>query len=138
VHAEIEAQRREAAEVEVEDVERRGLDGHLELIVVLQAERVVAVAAVGGATRGLHVRGAPRFGAERAQKRRAVEGAGAHFHVVGLQDHAALLGPESLQREDQALERAFRGKFGRIGHGAPRCESGATLGTAIGEIKDWS
>ena len=44
-----------------------------------------------------------------------MEGAGAHFHVVGLQDHAALLGPEPLQRQDQALERAFRAHMGRQG-----------------------
>ena len=31
-----------------------------------------------------------------------MEGAGAHFHVVGLQDHAALRGPEMLQGQDQS------------------------------------
>lgn len=30
---------------------------------------------------------------------------GAHFHVVGLQEGAALPGPKILQRQDQALER---------------------------------
>ena len=34
-----------------------------------------------------------------------MEGAGADLHVVGLQDHAALVGPIALQRQDQALER---------------------------------
>jgi hypothetical protein len=33
-----------------------------------------------------------------------MEGAGADFHVVGLQDHAALLRPEALQRQDDILE----------------------------------
>ena len=35
-----------------------------------------------------------------------MEGAGAHLHVVGLEDDAALFGPVALQREDQALEGA--------------------------------
>ena len=33
-----------------------------------------------------------------------MKGAGAHLHVVGLQDHAALGGPVALQRQDQVLE----------------------------------
>jgi hypothetical protein len=33
-----------------------------------------------------------------------MERAGAHLHVVGLEDHAALRGPEPLERQDQALE----------------------------------
>jgi hypothetical protein len=33
-----------------------------------------------------------------------MEGAGTHFHVVGLQDDAALLRPKPLQGKDEALE----------------------------------
>ena len=44
-----------------------------------------------------------------------MKGAGAHFHVVGLQDHAALIGPEPLQSENEALERTFRAHMGRQG-----------------------
>ena len=40
----------------------------------------------------------------------AMEGAGAHRHVVGLQDDAALVGPVALQRQDQVLKRP--GAFG--------------------------
>ena len=46
-----------------------------------------------------------------------MEGAGADFHVVGLQDDAALVGPIALQRQDQALERALRAHMGgNVGH----------------------
>ncbi len=38
-----------------------------------------------------------------------MEGAGAHFHVVGLHHHAALLGPVLLEGEDQILEGAHGG-----------------------------
>ena len=40
----------------------------LKLVVVLQAEGVVAVAAVGRPPRGLHVGGAPRLGAHGRRK----------------------------------------------------------------------
>src|SRR5262245_18399476 len=48
-----------------------------------------------------------------------MEGARAHFHVVGLQDHAALLAPELLQRQDHVLERLRRPQAGSgiIGRG---------------------
>ncbi len=108
---------RNDAEIQIEDLQRRGFDDHLELVVVLQAERVVAVAAIGGTARGLHVRRRPRLGADGAQKRRGVKRAGAHFHVVGLQDHAALVGPVFLQREDQVLEGAGRRAQRHVGEG---------------------
>jgi hypothetical protein len=34
-----------------------------------------------------------------------MEGPGADFHVIGLQDHAAFFRPKALKREDQPLER---------------------------------
>jgi len=37
-----------------------------------------------------------------------MKSAGSHFHIVGLQDDAALIGPEPLQGQDESLERAFR------------------------------
>ena len=109
-------------EVEVLDVGRRRLQDHLELVVVLQPVRVLAVAAVLRPARGLHVGGVPRLRPERAQRGRRVEGAGADLHVVGLQDDAALVGPEALQRQDQALERAFRAHMGGkiVGHEGSR------------------
>ena len=103
----------QAAEIELLAVGRRRLQDHLELVIVLQPVRVLAIAAVRRPARGLHIGGAPRLGPERAQRRRRMEGAGAHLHVVGLQDHAALLRPVSLQRQDQRLEAGLG-----IGRGA--------------------
>jgi hypothetical protein len=78
-------------EIEVLQVGGRRLQDHLELVIVLQPVGVLAVAAVLGPARGLHIGRVPRLRAERAQRRRRVEGAGADLHVVGLQDDAALL-----------------------------------------------
>src|SRR5690606_34026392 len=75
-----------------------------ELIVVLQPVGVLAVAAVRRAAAGLDVGRIPDFRADGAQEGGGMEGPRTHLHVVGLQDHAALLGPEALQRKDQALE----------------------------------
>ena len=97
---------RKRAQVQLLEIVRRGLDAHLELIVVLQPERVVAVAAVGRPARGLHVRRAPGLGADRAQKRRRMKSAGTHFHVVGLQDDAAL-----LRTSISAARRSDPGRF---------------------------
>ena len=50
-----------------------------------------------------------------------MEGAGAHLHVVGLQDDAAVVRPIALQRQDQALERALGAHVGgQIGHADQR------------------
>ena len=99
-------------EIELLQVRRRRLQDDLELVVVLQPVRVLAVAAVLRPARGLHIGGLPRLRPQRAQRRRRMERAGADLHVVGLQDDAALLGPEALQRQDQTLERAFRAHVG--------------------------
>ena len=101
---EVEAQRLERAQVQLEDVGRRRLEHHLVLVVVLQAVRVLAIAAVLGPAAGLHVGGLPGLRAERAQEGRGVRGARAHLHVVGLQQRAALGVPVGLQLENDLLE----------------------------------
>ena len=127
---EIDADRGERLQIEVLKVLRRRLHDHLELIVVLQAVGVFAVAAVLGPARRLHIGRVPRLRPERAQGGRGMEGAGAHLHVVGLQDHAALLGPEPLQSEDKALERTFRAHMVRQGiHRQIRSREGGARGT---------
>src|SRR5947207_1917639 len=73
-----------------------------------QAIRIFAVAPVFRAARWLHVRGAPRFRTERAQKRRGVRCTGADFHVVGLQERAALAAPVVLQRQNELLKGRHR------------------------------
>ncbi|MNI32956.1 hypothetical protein D3C73_868820 [compost metagenome] len=102
------AQRLQRTDVQVQDVGRRGLEHHLELVIVLQAVRVFAVAAILGATRRLHVGGAPRLRADRAQERGRVRGTGADFHVVGLQQGATLLVPVFLERKDDLLKGEHR------------------------------
>src|SRR3546814_12284173 len=69
-----------------------------------EASGVCAIAAVGRAAAGLDIGGVPGVGAKTAQRGRRVEGASAHFHVIGLQDHAALPSPIGMQGQDQILE----------------------------------
>ena len=100
--------RLERAEIEILQVRRRGLQDRLELVIVLHAIGVLAIAAVLRATRRLHIGRPPRLGAERAQRRGGMKRARADLHVVGLQHDAPLLGPERLERQDQPLEGAGR------------------------------
>src|SRR5688572_28603931 len=72
---------------------------------MLEPERVVAISAVCRPPARLHICGVPGLRAERAQERRGVESASADFHVVGLKQHATLLRPVALQRQDHVLER---------------------------------
>ncbi len=124
----VEADLGERLQVELLDVVGRRLQDHLELVIVLQPVGVLAVAAVAWAARGLHIGGVPGLGAERAQRRGGVEGAGAHLHVVGLQDHAALVGPELLERQDEALEGVPGVHIGgQSGHKGGPVRSGRTL-----------
>src|SRR5690606_12795696 len=95
----IDAQRLERTDVQVEDFGGRRLQHDLVLVIVLQAVGVFAVAAVFGPARGLHVGGAPGLGADGAQEGGRMRGAGADFHVVWLQQGAALLVPVVLERK---------------------------------------
>src|SRR5882724_3393551 len=100
----VDAERDERLQVALLDVRRRRLEHHLVLVIVLQPVRILAVAAVLGAARGLHVGGVPRLRTYRAQESRGMERARAHLHVVGLQQHAALAIPELVEPQDQLLE----------------------------------
>jgi hypothetical protein len=104
IFLQVQAQRLQRAQVQVEDVFRRWFQHHLILIIVLQAVRVFAVAAILGTARRLHVGRAPWLRSDRAQEGARVEGAGADFHVVGLEQGAALLVPVGLQGQDNLLE----------------------------------
>ena len=91
-------------QIQILKARRRWLHDDLELVVALQAVGVVAVTAVGGAARRLHIGGIPRLRADGVEEGGGVEGARAHFHIIGLHDDAALLRPEALQGENHLLK----------------------------------
>src|SRR5260370_34140307 len=104
MQCEIEAERLEALQIELLAIRGRRLQDHLELVIMLQAVRVLAIAAIGRPARRLDEGGAPWLRPERPKGRRRVKGAGTDLDIVRLQDHAALLRPEGLQSKDQGLE----------------------------------
>ena len=110
VGAHVDAERLEAAEVELLRVARVGLEDHLELGVGLQPVRVLAVAGVVGAHARLDVGDAPRLRAEHAQEGGRVEGTGADLGVERLHGHSAAFGPVPVQREYRVLHRQHEGK----------------------------
>ena len=79
---------------------------------MLRTVRVFAIAPILGAATGLHISRFPRLRAERASKSRSVRSARTDFHVVRLQQRAALLVPVLLEGENDWL----KGK-----HDAPEC-----------------
>src|SRR5690349_14418565 len=78
-----------------------------------QAVGIFAVASDSRTPARLHIGGAPRVRAERPQHRRRVEGPRSHFHVVRLQDRAALRAPIVMKRQDQVL----KAQGSRFSHG---------------------
>src|SRR5579872_7234197 len=104
VQAGVDADGFQRIEIELLQIVRRWLQDDLELIIMLQPVRILAIAAVLGPARGLYIGGAPRLRAQRAQSRGRVKRAGADLHVVRLQNDAALPRPIALQGQDQALK----------------------------------
>ena len=120
---EVQPDRFERADIKIDDVLGRRLEDYLKLVVVLHAIRVLAIAPVLGAARGLNVRGAPWLGADGAKERRRVRRARAHFHVERLQQRALLAVPVLLQREDDLLKRQHEDPVGKCGRSRVRCRA---------------
>ena len=104
----IDAAGLERVEVDLLDLVGRRLEDHLELVVLEEAIRILAEAAVVGPPRRLHVGDLPVFGSEDAEERLGMRRAGADLEVERLLDQAAARRPEGGQLEDEVLE----------GHGA--------------------
>src|SRR5574341_2565024 len=80
----IDPDRLERPEIELLHVWRIRFQNYLELVVLIEPVRVLAVAAVGGAPGRLHVGHVPRLGTEHPQVGRGVHGPGADLEVVTL------------------------------------------------------
>jgi hypothetical protein len=106
----------ERAEIKVLQVVRRGLQDDLVLVVVLKPVRVLAVTAILGPARGLHIGCLPRVRANRAQRGGRMKRARPHFHVVGLQHNTAVASPVLVQGENQILKGGLRIEAGRGRH----------------------
>ena len=100
----VQPERAVAAQQQFLRVLRAGLHDDLILVVVLHPVGVLAIAAVGRAAAGLHIGGAPGLRPQGAQRGGGMERAGTHFHVVRLEQDAALAAPVLLQAQDQRLE----------------------------------
>ena len=102
----IDADGGEAVEIELLQVGRARLQDDLKLVIVLEAVGVLAIAAILGAARGLHIGCFPRSRPQSPQRGGGVKRAGTNLHVVGLENDTAALGPELLKCQQKALEGA--------------------------------
>src|SRR5439155_14799302 len=103
VPLELDAEVSQRGEVEVEDVRWGRLEDDLILEVMLEAERVLAVAAVARSNHRLDVRGPPRLRPQAAQERRRIHRPRAELGVVRLHENAAPSRPVVLERADHVL-----------------------------------
>ena len=93
-------------------IRRAGFDQHLILVVMLKPVRVLAIAPIRRAARGLDIGGSPRLCAKAAQRRGRVERARADLHVIGLHHRTALSRPIGHQPQDDFLKTARSGECG--------------------------
>ncbi len=105
----VDADRGQAAEIELLQVGRARLQHHLILVIMAEPVGVLAIAAVGRPAARLDIGRLPRIGPERAQHRRRVERPRPHLQVIGLQQHAALRAPIAVERQDQVLKAQGQG-----------------------------
>src|SRR3954470_21642177 len=94
----IDTERAQRFKIKVNDIERGRFEHNLELVVVLHAIRIVAIATILRTARWLHVCCAPGLRSDGSKERRGVRSSGADFHIVRLQNGAAAITPVSLQR----------------------------------------
>ena len=100
----IDPDRPQRVEVHVLHVVGRRLQDHLVLVVLLEAVRVLGVAAVVRPDGRLDVGAPPRLRAEHAKQGGRIRRARADLGVVRLDDDAPLLLPEGLKGRDHPLE----------------------------------
>ena len=104
VLAQIDAECLQAGQIALLGVAGVRLQDDLQLMVHLQAIRVVAEAAVVRPDTGFDVHHVPRFRAQHAQNGGGVHGAGADLHVIGLLDKASLVLPVLEQPQNDVLK----------------------------------
>ena len=135
VGAGVDADRREALEIDLLRVLRRRLEDDLELRVRLQPVGVLAVAGVVGSDAGLDVGDVPRLRAENAQGGGRVAGARPDLGVERLGDERTPRGPELLEPQDHLLHRGRTGRGragGGGGHGSSLLDGGTVRGYSRG------
>jgi hypothetical protein len=100
----IDSQGDEASQVEVLDVGRGGFQDHLELVMLVEPVRVLAVAPVARPPGRLHVGDPPGIRAEDAEERLGMHRPRPHLGIPGLVDETPALGPVALEGGDHLLE----------------------------------
>src|SRR5262249_13003147 len=94
-----------ALEIQLLHLVGRGLENDLELVVLVEAIRVLAETAVGWTARRLYVCHAPMAGPEDPQERFREQRPGAQLDVVRLLRSETAGRPEFRQLEDKVLKR---------------------------------
>src|SRR5439155_6739654 len=115
VLAQIDPDRLQAFQIQIDHVIRRGLEDYLQLLVLVQPVGIFAVTAIGGPAAGLYIGHAVRIRPKHAQESLRRHGAGADLAIVGLLNHAILRGPITFQLENDLLKRIHVHEASRTG-----------------------
>ena len=100
----VDADGRQAVQIQLLGIGRRRLQDHLKLGVHLHAVGILGVAAIVGAIARLGVGDIPRLRPQHAEHRGRIARARADLLAVWLPDQAALRGPVALEPHDDFLE----------------------------------
>jgi len=94
----------QAIEIDVLNVEGRGFDNNLILIIVLKPVGILSVSTIGRSTRRFDIGHFPRLRAQSPEKGGRMKGPGTYLHVIGLLNNTSLICPEPLEGKDQFLK----------------------------------
>jgi len=91
----VDSQALKTLQIEILDVSRGRFHYYLELIVVLQAVRILAIAPVSRPAGRLNICYVPCIRPEDTQKSGRVKGSRTYLHIKRLMENTPLIGPES-------------------------------------------
>ena len=100
----VDADGAQTLQVDVLHIDRRRLQDHLKLRVLIQPVGILPVATVGGPTTGLNKSNPISLWAEHPQESFRMHGACTHLNVIGLLENATLLHPKLRELQNQILE----------------------------------
>src|SRR5437868_131877 len=97
----INAQFSQAVQVQLLNVIWRRLENDLILIIMLHPVWILAVASVSRAPTGLRIGCPPWLWTQRPEKSGRMKSSCSHFQVIGLLNDASLIGPKTMEGENE-------------------------------------
>ena len=104
VFSRVEAQYFQTLQIQFLDIVRARFADDLELMMLIQPVRIIAITAIGRTAGRFDVCDVPWFRSQRTQERRRIHCTCPFFYIIRFLDDAALGGPKFLQSEAHFLK----------------------------------